>query len=238
MSVDLPAPLSPTRPTTSPFETWKSTFLSAWTPEYHLCRPLVSMSGASIAHISSLMRLDGPPSQALPTTARMISVADREFKPVCLDVGQDQTVVDDANEQRPDQRAENRADAAIERSPADHRRCDGLQFQAFAQGWKRRTEPQDLNRSSETRQNGAQHEAAHLDRTGRNAHRSGRVDLSAGRFNPIAEVGERQDSSESDSDRCEPEHREANDADIMGEDPGRDVKREDRRKATRYDDRD
>src|ERR1700722_13454141 len=65
MSVVLPAPLSPTRPTTSPFHTWKSTFLRAWTPEYHLCRPRASIKGASIAHISSLMRFDVRRSQAL-----------------------------------------------------------------------------------------------------------------------------------------------------------------------------
>src|SRR4051812_22101426 len=44
MSVDLPAPLSPTRPTTSPALTSKSRSLSAWTAPNRLLTPLSDRS--------------------------------------------------------------------------------------------------------------------------------------------------------------------------------------------------
>src|SRR5437868_3437947 len=51
ISVDLPAPLSPTRPTDSPSAITRSTPFRAWTPEYHLCRPRHSMMGGFIGHL-------------------------------------------------------------------------------------------------------------------------------------------------------------------------------------------
>src|SRR5215467_11399736 len=46
-SVDLPAPLSPTRPTTSPAWTSKSTSVRAWTAPKCLLMPFSSSTGAS-----------------------------------------------------------------------------------------------------------------------------------------------------------------------------------------------
>ena len=48
ISVDLPAPLSPTRPTTSARSAWKSTPLSAWTPPYHFSRPSQRISASAL----------------------------------------------------------------------------------------------------------------------------------------------------------------------------------------------
>src|SRR3954470_14971132 len=47
-SVDLPAPLSPTRPTTSPAWTAKSTRSNAWTGPNRLLTPSSSRSGVSV----------------------------------------------------------------------------------------------------------------------------------------------------------------------------------------------
>src|SRR3954463_759581 len=51
-SVDLPAPLSPTRPTTSPAPTWKSTPSRAWTAPKRLLTPRSSSSGAVAVAVS------------------------------------------------------------------------------------------------------------------------------------------------------------------------------------------
>src|SRR3954469_18267462 len=57
-SVDFPAPLSPTRPTTSPAPTWKSTLLSAWTAPNRLLTPRSSNIGAlavAVAFMSGIL---------------------------------------------------------------------------------------------------------------------------------------------------------------------------------------
>src|ERR1700754_3663042 len=53
MSVDLPAPLSPTRAMTSPGETWKSTSNSAWTAPKLFETPCSSRTGVSVTLDSS-----------------------------------------------------------------------------------------------------------------------------------------------------------------------------------------
>ena len=65
-------------------------------------------------------------------------------------MGQDESVVDDADEQRADNRAEHRADAAVERGAADNRGRDGLQLQPFAERGQGRTKPQHLNDAGES----------------------------------------------------------------------------------------
>ena len=59
MSVDLPAPLSPTRAMTSPGETWKSTSNSAWTAPKLFETPCSSRTGVSVTSKSPL-GLSGP----------------------------------------------------------------------------------------------------------------------------------------------------------------------------------
>ena len=48
ISVDLPAPLSPTRAITSPGETWKSTSNNAWTAPKLFETPCSSRTGVSV----------------------------------------------------------------------------------------------------------------------------------------------------------------------------------------------
>src|SRR5918999_1194446 len=52
ISVDLPAPLSPTSAITSPFDTWKSTSNSAWTAPKLLETPTSSRTGVSVTFVS------------------------------------------------------------------------------------------------------------------------------------------------------------------------------------------
>ena len=73
MRVDLPAPLSPTRATTSPASTLKSTSVSACTAPNRLFTPLSSRTGG--AHRSSSFRArDGRtgqrPARPVPTVIR------------------------------------------------------------------------------------------------------------------------------------------------------------------------
>src|SRR4029078_8655003 len=89
ISVDLPAPLSPTRPTDSPSATSRFTFLSAWTPEYHLCRPWHRMIGCFIVHL--YLYLDGACGPAQPCIADNgdhREQADGELEPIGIDVAE------------------------------------------------------------------------------------------------------------------------------------------------------
>src|ERR671911_282616 len=67
ISVDLPAPLSPTRAMTSPRETWKSTSNSAWTAPKLFETPCSSRTGVSVTCVSSRPeRTGGAPGGAPP----------------------------------------------------------------------------------------------------------------------------------------------------------------------------
>src|SRR5215218_7464954 len=68
ISVDLPAPLSPTRAMTSPDETWKSTSNSAWTAPKLFETPCSSRTGVSVTCDSSSRpeRTGGAPGGAPP----------------------------------------------------------------------------------------------------------------------------------------------------------------------------
>src|SRR6266702_8224882 len=55
MSVDLPAPLSPSRPTTSPRLNFRLTPLSACTPEYHLCKLRTAISEVDVLRASAVV---------------------------------------------------------------------------------------------------------------------------------------------------------------------------------------
>src|SRR5215218_11030438 len=68
ISVDLPAPLSPTRAMTSPGDTWKSTSNSAWTAPKLLETPCSSRTGVPVTCDSSSRpeRTGGAPGGAPP----------------------------------------------------------------------------------------------------------------------------------------------------------------------------
>src|SRR6185503_7679087 len=130
ISVDLPAPLSPTRPTDSPSATSRFTFLSAWTPEYHLCRPWHRMIGCFIVHL--YLYLDcacGPAQPCIADNGDHREQADGELEPIGIDVAEHHAVVDNANEEGADDPAQDSADAAGERRPANDGGGDRLQLQ-------------------------------------------------------------------------------------------------------------
>src|SRR3954447_19421229 len=125
--VDLPAPLSPTRPSASPRSTSRVTPFSAWTPEYHLCRCLISMIGLAM----SGLHLDRPCALTQPRIHHNREdgeQADRHLEPVGVDPAQHQPVVDHADQRRADDTAGDGAYAAGERCAADHRRRYRLQL--------------------------------------------------------------------------------------------------------------
>src|SRR5918999_693398 len=70
ISVDLPAPLSPTSAMTSPLRTWKSTSNSAWTAPKLLETPTRSRTGVSsvtfVSPRSPLQRIRGRPGSGRP----------------------------------------------------------------------------------------------------------------------------------------------------------------------------
>ena len=69
ISVDLPAPLSPTSAMTSPGDTWKSTSNSAWTAPKLFETPCSSRTGVSVTIQSlllALQRIRGRPGGTPP----------------------------------------------------------------------------------------------------------------------------------------------------------------------------
>src|SRR5919197_1379147 len=133
ISVDLPAPLSPTRPSASPRLKSSVTPFSACTPEYHLCRLRTEMMASPF--MASRLHLDGagtPPHPGIGDDREDGEHADRELEPVGVDGREHQAVVDHADQRGADNAAGDRADAAGERHAADHGRCHRLQFQSFA----------------------------------------------------------------------------------------------------------
>src|ERR1700756_4654798 len=109
IKVDLPAPLSPTRPHTSPGGTSRFTPLRACTPEYHLCKLRTEIKGVVISqlHLDAACGLSQP---GIGDPGENGQAADGKFEPVGVDAREHQTVVNDADEQRPNDCAEYRAD--------------------------------------------------------------------------------------------------------------------------------
>src|SRR5580693_2754986 len=101
IKVDLPAPLSPTKPHTWPAGTSKLTPLRACTLEYHLCKLRTEIRGVVIScfHLDPACGLAQP---GIGDDSGYGQGADGEFKPIGVYARQHQTVVDDPDEQRTD----------------------------------------------------------------------------------------------------------------------------------------
>src|SRR6516165_3011614 len=143
MSVDFPAPLSPTRPHTSLASTSRSTPFSACTLEYHLCRFRTEIRDAAISalYLNPACR---PSQPRIHHDSKYRKPANGAFEPVSVDLRQHKAIVDDTDEQCADNGAQNCADAAPQCSAANHRRSDGLQLEAVADRGKRCPQPEDL----------------------------------------------------------------------------------------------
>src|SRR3954451_307107 len=107
MSVDLPAPLSPSRPSTSPLPRCRSMFLSAVTGPKRFDTPSTRRSSSRICSDTA------PPPHASEVDVDHHRHQDRhaedEVQIVGVDALQDQAVAQHAEEQRAEQRADRRA---------------------------------------------------------------------------------------------------------------------------------
>src|SRR5262245_37079213 len=159
ISVDFPAPLSPTRPSASPRLKSSVTPFSACTPEYHLCRLRTEMMASLVIALRlHLDRAGAPAHPGISDDGEDGEHADCELEPVSVNLRKHQPVVDDTDQRRADDAAGDRADAAIERHAADDGRRHGLQLQSLTDRRQRRAQPQHLDHAGEARQNRAQHE--------------------------------------------------------------------------------
>ena len=191
ISVDLPAPLSPTSPTSSPGWIFEIDAVESVDAGIPLVETLDGDDRRRHAQTSTLIRRAVRRSHELPTTAKHGQRADREFEPIGVDARKHEAVVDDADQQRADDRAEDGADASGERHAADHRTRYGLQFQALAQVGKRRLQAKNLDGSRKAGEDRADHEAGELDPSDGYAHRSRGFEKAARRLDPVAEIGQR-----------------------------------------------
>src|SRR6516165_3444219 len=206
MSVDFPAPLSPTRPHTSPGSTSRLTPFSACTLEYHLCRFRTEIRDAAISalHLNPACR---PSQPRIHHDSKYRKPANGAFEPVSIDLRQHKAIVDHTNEQCADNSAWNRADAAPQCGAADHCCSDGLQLEAVADRRKRRPQPEDLNRSPKSRQHRAHHKACHFHPPNRNSHRRSSIKKTARCPDPITEIRAGQHHSGNQCDNDEPDER-------------------------------
>src|SRR5918999_4398433 len=119
ISVDLPAPLSPSSPSTSPLRRWRLTSRSATTGPKRFVR-------CSTRRTSSATGLTSPDTADVGVGGHRDDdrQAEVEAQVVSVDALDDQPVVEHAQEQRADQRADYGARAPGQQRAADHRRRD------------------------------------------------------------------------------------------------------------------
>src|SRR5882762_1655780 len=122
--VDLPAPFSPRRPTTSPLPTEKLTSSRARTPGKDLDTCRISTRGAATS--------GGPSLGAVQHRRKHDDDPDDRGLPVRGDPHQHQAVLDHSHDAGADEHAQHAPRAARERGPADHRRGNGIELPALA----------------------------------------------------------------------------------------------------------
>src|SRR5690242_11579351 len=127
ISVDLPAPLSPSRPSTSPLRRCRSMLRSAVTGPKRLATPSTRRTSPLLVPSSDT----APPAYAADVDVDHHRQQDRqaedEVQVVGVDALEHQAVAQDAEEDRADQRADRGPLAAGEQRAADHRRRHGAE---------------------------------------------------------------------------------------------------------------
>src|SRR5579875_2161426 len=175
MRVDFPAPLSPSRPRTSPLRRWMLMFRSAIVGPNRLATFSTRMTSSSVGVSVSMTRVFGMSEPSAKTGPRSdagdVDVdrhrdedreADVEELVVRAHALEDEPVVDDAQEQRADERADDRSVAADEQRAADDGRGDRLE-EELVRGRRVRRDVADANRieePGEAGEQGAQREVA------------------------------------------------------------------------------
>ena len=144
----LPAPLPPTSPTTSPgIQVDRSRRRTAWTPPNATRMSRSSTSGVPVRSITcaalrrTIVSRVTARTSTIPTTMSWSGAS----MPIST-MPDDERLHDERAEQRPD----DRADAAGERRPADHRGGDHVELHPGPEAAHRRVEPGDLDRGRET----------------------------------------------------------------------------------------
>src|SRR5689334_1707167 len=126
ISVDLPAPLSPSRQWTSPRRSWRLTSWRAATVPKTLLTP--SSSRRCSAGAMSPRSRDAAAHVVVEQHGDEQHQAQEHAEPVRIDVGVGDADLHDAEDQRAEAGADHRAVAAGEQAPADHRGDDGLEL--------------------------------------------------------------------------------------------------------------
>src|SRR4051812_37156077 len=119
ISVDLPAPLSPSSPSTSPFLRYRLTSRSAVTGPNRLATFSTRRTSSDTAPPSD------PPDVHVDDHRDQDPDAEDEVQVVRVDALERQAVAQDAKEQRAKQRADRRAPPSRQQRAADHRRRHG-----------------------------------------------------------------------------------------------------------------
>src|SRR5581483_6473157 len=188
ISVDLPAPLSPSRQTISPALTVRLTSFSATTVPKYFDTERASMSGTALDAMASIL-VHVAAGVVIDEHGDEQHQAEDRLVPVVVDAGEEEALPDDAKGERADRRADDRAGAAGERRAADDRGDRCLEFLALAAEGIGRAEAQHLDRGEQGARGGDGHEEDDLDAGDGDAGGAGGRCRTAGGIDPVAEAG-------------------------------------------------
>src|ERR1700712_4777869 len=171
MSVLLPAPLSPSRQCTSPRTRRSVTSDSAMTgPKYLLtfssCRISSDMRASCV---SAPAQRDAPADEVVEQHGNQQHAAEEDAVPVVVDARVADADLHDAEDQRAERRADDRAVAAREQAAADDRGDDGLELLLQAAVGGGGAGVGDLQDREQRRAKGGQHEQRDLHAADRDA---------------------------------------------------------------------
>src|SRR3954447_24916260 len=220
INVDLPAPLSPSRPRTSPLRRCRSTSRSAVTGPKRLATPstrrtssLVSRSSATSAALSHPSDVDVDDHRDEDRDA------EDEVEVVGADALDGQAVAQDAEEQRAEQRPDRGALAAGQQRAADDRGRHGAEHRLRRAGGvgRDRAGAGGLEDADQAGQRAAHHEVADDDRADLDAGLAGAVLVAAGSDRVQAPPRHAQDDLDAQHDDQRPDQLRV---DAGPEDPG------------------
>src|SRR3954454_15190879 len=202
MRVDLPAPLSPSTQVTWLGWTVRLTPCRARMLPYALPADLNSTTGASSWASVSPVRVSSwvvviahlPPGRGaadpqIDHDGAEQHHAEEGLEPVRVPVGVDDALLDHAEHERPEDRADRGTRAAGQQTAADHRRGDVDQFLAHTLAGLHGVEGEQVVHAHEPGGEADQHEQADLREGDRHAPRPGGVLVAAHREDPVAVLG-------------------------------------------------
>src|SRR5579872_793635 len=227
ISVDFPAPLSPSRQSTSLALTFIETPFSATTGPKVLTMSRTSMSGGppfataaeefapcSVMLIASPSAYDPPPDQVVEQDRDQQHGAEENAEPIVRRAGEQDAHLDDAEDERAETSADDRAIAAGKKAATDHRRDDRLELLEQAAIRRRGPEFEDFAGGEHRGAKSGEHEKRDFDDADWNADIARRIGVAARGEDPIAETRSRQDdmAENGDDQRPDNDHRHAFDA--------------------------